>query len=174
MEICWFLASDEYSLGFLREEKGWQIVSRKKDLYHGDWMNNFNFYRKEKFLSGLDLPNPWDFSFSSLIPENLIIGIDPKDSKNILAGTFYGWIMLLGGYLLEISYGRGKLVITTLSFRDFLVSFNCLALEQNYTRVKLKIKVRPKAFYLGLTYGRKEDMLFPFILYQYNFHFFSI
>lgn len=113
------LASDEYSLGFLKEEKGWQIVSRKKDPYHGDWMNNFNFHRKEKFLSELNLPNPWDFSFSTLIPESLIINIDPKDSKSILAGTFYGWIMLLGGYILEIPYGNGKIIITTISFKDF-------------------------------------------------------
>ncbi len=113
------LVSDEYSLGFLKEEKNWQIVSRKKDMYHGDWINNFNFNRRRSFFSELPLPNPWDFSFYYLIPEKLIIGINSKDSENILAGAIYGWISLLGGYLLEIPYENGKILITTLSFRDF-------------------------------------------------------
>ncbi len=113
------LASDEYALGFLKEEKNWQIVSRKKDIYNGDWINNFNFHRKKKFFSELPLPNPWDFSFSHLIPEKLIVGIEPRDSENILAGSIYGWILLLGGYLLEIPYENGKIFITTLSFKDF-------------------------------------------------------
>lgn len=113
------LASDEFSLGFLKEEKGWQIVSRKKDLYHGDWINNFNFHRKKSFFSKVILPNPWDFSFFSLISDNLIINIDPRDSESILAGTFYGWVMLLGGYLIEIPYENGKIMISTLSFKDF-------------------------------------------------------
>ncbi|MCX7846259.1 MAG: hypothetical protein N2312_06565 [Dictyoglomaceae bacterium] len=113
------LATNEHALEFLKEEKNWQIISRKKDMYHGDWINNFNFHRKVKFLLDLSLPNPWDFSFLHLIPENLIIGIEEKDAEKILAGTFYGWILNLGGYLLEVPYEKGKIIITTLNFKNF-------------------------------------------------------
>lgn len=113
------LSKDEYSLGFLKDEKKWQIVSKKKDFYHGDWINNFNFHRKKSIFLELPLSSPWDFAFYNLIPEKLIVNVNSEYAENILAGTIYGWVFALGGYLLEVPFENGKIILSTLSFRDF-------------------------------------------------------
>jgi len=79
--------------------------------WQGNWIGAFYYYHPSlrKFLT----PSLGGMELASVLRDKVILG----DGK-ILIGKYIGWNLAKCAYLIEISYGKGKLILTTLKLEN--------------------------------------------------------
>ena len=96
----------------------WQnvrIVERSGTLWRGDWASSFSWLRREGPFSGLPGGPLIDARFDRVIPHLVINGLNRLDFQaRVHAGMVVGWIHKPAGLIVERSYGRGRIVVSTL------------------------------------------------------------
>ncbi|HDG61662.1 MAG TPA: hypothetical protein ENG15_01510 [Thermotoga sp.] len=80
--------------------------------WSGDWIGAFYYYHP----SLIDLLSPYlgGMELSDLLGDKIIISEEGK----ILIGKYIGWNMAKCGYLVEIKFGKGRLLLATLKLED--------------------------------------------------------
>jgi hypothetical protein len=114
------LAADGGAMPFA---KPFNIVPRAGSDLTGDWVSNFNWV-----LSSSPLWEPLSpvidgsilgWEAASVTPDFVIAGLRPEDSKDVLAGVFYGWLNSNRAYLVEQNEGPGRMFLTTFRFQGY-------------------------------------------------------
>lgn len=93
-----------------------KIEPRSKDDFSGNWISNFAWVRKDApTFKKIGFGTLSGFETEASTPESVVIGIPPGEFKDVLAGEFYGWIHSSVGTLVQVRYGKGRLLICTYS-----------------------------------------------------------
>jgi hypothetical protein len=101
----------------------WQAVrvnERRGTLWGGDWASSFAWMRRSGQFRRLPSGPLLDETFDRVIPEHVISGCNLLDFQaRVFAGLVVGWIHKPVALGVERSYGRGRMVASTLRlFRD--------------------------------------------------------
>jgi hypothetical protein len=101
----------------------WQAVKvneRRNTLWAGDWASSFAWMRRSGQFRRLPSGPLLDETFDRVIPEHVISGCNLLDFQaRVFAGLVVGWIHKPVALGVERSYGRGRMVASTLRlFRD--------------------------------------------------------
>jgi hypothetical protein len=101
----------------------WQNVrvnERRNTLWAGDWASSFAWMRRSGQFRRLPSGPLLDETFDRVIPEHVISGCNLLDFQaRVFAGLVVGWIHKPVALGVERSYGRGRMVASTLRlFRD--------------------------------------------------------
>jgi hypothetical protein len=101
----------------------WQNVrvnERRNTLWAGDWASSFAWMRRSGQFRSLPSGPLLDETFDRVIPEHVISGCNLLDFQaRVFAGLVVGWIHKPVALGVERSYGRGRMVASTLRlFRD--------------------------------------------------------
>jgi hypothetical protein len=97
------------------------IAQRQGRSWQGDWASNFNWLRQEKLFGAIPSGGLVDFAFADLIPECVIVGLQPSDfNADVHAGLFVGWLHHVVGLVAERRVGAGRLLISTFLLRERL------------------------------------------------------
>ncbi len=114
------LAADAGAMPFA---KPFSIVPRAGSDLTGDWVSNFNWVLSSspvwKPLSPVIDGSILGWEAASVTPGFVIAGLRAEDSKNVLAGVFYGWLNSNRAYLVEQSEGPGRMFLTTFRFQGY-------------------------------------------------------
>ncbi|MGC2400088.1 MAG: hypothetical protein WA510_09915, partial [Acidobacteriaceae bacterium] len=114
------LAADAGAMPFA---KPFSIVPRAGSDLTGDWVSNFNWVFSSspvwKPLSPVIDGSILGWEAASVTPGFVIAGLRAEDSKNVLAGVFYGWLNSNRAYLVEQSEGPGRMFLTTFRFQGY-------------------------------------------------------
>ena len=93
-----------------------KVVPRSEDSYDGNWISNFAWVRRDSPpFKKIGFSTLSGFETEGSIPEAVVTGIQPGEFKDVLAGEFYGWIHSNVGTLVQARYGKGRLLICTIS-----------------------------------------------------------
>jgi hypothetical protein len=101
----------------------WQAVkvqAREETLWAGDWASSFAWMRRAGHFRRLPSGPLLDETFDRVLPEHVISGCNLLDFQaRVFAGLVVGWIHKPVALGVERSYGRGRIVASTLRlFRD--------------------------------------------------------
>lgn len=98
------------------EDKAIFNFEELKDGESWDRTATFNFMNTEIFPDiSLNKISGWEMA--DLYASSVISNLDDINYDRIIAGMFSGWIGEFGSSILELSMGKGKLIITTLKFK---------------------------------------------------------
>lgn len=93
---------------------GLEIAPRQGRRWQGDWASNFNWIQHKDMFSALPTNHMLDFCFADLIPENVILGIPPRDfGADVYAGIFVGWVHHVAALVARRRLGEGLLMVST-------------------------------------------------------------
>lgn len=56
---------------------GYQLVTRHRSIWRGDWVGNFSWLRRDGCFSHLPGGPMFDLSFTDVVPEQLMVGLRP-------------------------------------------------------------------------------------------------
>ena len=101
----------------------WQnvrVANRDGTIWRGDWASSFSWLRRSGQFAAFPSGPLMDETFDRVIPTHLISGCNLLDFQaRVFAGLVVGWIHKPVALGVERSYGRGRLVTSTLRlFRD--------------------------------------------------------
>jgi len=95
---------------------GLEIVPRAGSIYEGNWISDFLWVRKaQPPFSAVGFDTMPGFETQALTIPAVVQGIAAKDFGDVLAGMFFGWIHSNVGVLVQAKYGKGTLLICTMS-----------------------------------------------------------
>ena len=95
------------------------IAQRKGRSWQGDWASNFNWIRQDRMFGAIPTGGTVDFAFADLIPDQVIVGLSPRDfTADVHAGLFVGWLHHTVGLIAERHFGSGRLLISTFHLSD--------------------------------------------------------
>ena len=96
----------------------WQnvrVTERKGTLWRGDWASSFSWLRREGPFGELPGGPLMDFAYDGVVPTLVINGLNRLDFQaRVHAGIVVGWIHKPAGLVVEKSYGKGRIVVSTL------------------------------------------------------------
>jgi hypothetical protein len=97
-------------------KEGLRIVDRGESRTWGSWCNSLIWFRTTSpAFSGVPIPKTMDFSFENIIPNCIIMDVDPKHWENdVLSGIFVGWVHSNAAVLVQLRCGCGRILLTTL------------------------------------------------------------
>jgi hypothetical protein len=91
-----------------------QVVPRAGTPWQGDWATSFAWVKKQGPLAHLPGGPLLEMAWAPLMPDAVIAGLPPWVQRNhSWAGLAVGWVQRAVSLLLALSYGRGRLVVTT-------------------------------------------------------------
>lgn len=149
-ELRWYVQEGGRAL-WLAEVPGAQqtylgslgIARRHGRSWQGDWASNFNWLRQDHMFGDIPSGSTVDFAFVDLIPEQVIVGLSPRDfAADVHAGLFVGWLHHTVALVAERRFGSGRLLISTFRLTERLPG-NPVA--QIMLRDMLRYLVRPVA-----------------------------
>ena len=89
----------------------------------GDWVSNFNWVLSSSPLWVPLAPvieqSILGWEAAAVTPDFVIDGLRAEDSRNVLAGVFYGWLNSNRAYLADVHQGSGRMLITTFRFHQY-------------------------------------------------------
>lgn len=98
----------------LRELPALKLQARRGTPRDGNWMTNFNWYRKSSPLfAGAPGNGLLGWEASHATPELVLVDLPASAAADVLAGMFIGWIYLPGAYALQARVGSGAVLIST-------------------------------------------------------------
>jgi hypothetical protein len=115
------LPEDEMSLyPFFPHWQAVKVQARKGTLWAGDWASSFAWMRRSGHFARFPSGPLLDETMDRVLPEHVISGCNLLDFQaRVFAGLVVGWIHKPVALGVERSYGRGRLVASTLRlFRD--------------------------------------------------------
>jgi len=89
------------------------VQRRAGSMWEGDWAQGMGWLRPA-LTEGLPLRPRMDFSFSGLTPEEVVLGYAPADNRDVLAGSYAGWVRSTVATVGAFSHGSGAGMICTL------------------------------------------------------------
>ncbi len=96
----------------------WQDVkvqSRDDTVWRGDWVSSFAWLRRGGEFAKLPGGPLMDAAFDRVIPETVISGCNLLDFQaRVHAGLVVGWIHKPVALIVERSYGKGRLLVSTI------------------------------------------------------------
>jgi hypothetical protein len=97
------------------------IAQRKGRSWQGDWASNFNWIRQDRLFGDIPSGGTVDFAFADLIPDQVIVGLKPRDyAANVHSGLFVGWVHHAVALVVERHFGSGRLLISTYHLAEHL------------------------------------------------------
>lgn len=106
---------------------GW-VAAREGTPWQGDWATSFSWLNRSGPFAGLPGAPLLAMPYAELMPEAVIAGIPAWAlRRRSWAGLALGWMHKLTSLLIDIPYGRGRLVATTFTLKAPLVAENVLA-----------------------------------------------
>ena len=98
----------------LPESFPYKIISRESDWLDGNWASALNWYDpNHPVFQNINFGNSFGFEAYEILPQNVISEIPQEQFESVSAGIFIAWIYLNSGYIIEMNYGKGKLLLTT-------------------------------------------------------------
>jgi len=95
---------------------GIEVVPRAGGDYEGNWISNFLWLRSNQPpFQPLGFDPIVGFEAQAINIPAVVRGIAAKDFRDVLAGMFYGWIHSNVGVLVQAKYGKGTLLVCTMS-----------------------------------------------------------
>jgi hypothetical protein len=99
------------------------IAQRKGRSWQGDWASNFNWIRQDRIFKHIPTGGTVDFAFADLIPDQVIVGLSPRDfAADVHAGLFVGWLHHTVALVAERHFGSGRLLISTFHLSEYIQS----------------------------------------------------
>jgi len=94
---------------------GVAIAPRRGSDWQGDWASSLSWICKDRLFSALPTAGEVDFLFADLTPEQVIVGLSPRDfAVDVHAGLTVGWLHKTVGLIAERRVGQtGRLLIST-------------------------------------------------------------
>jgi len=94
---------------------GISIVPRRGSDWQGDWASSLSWICKDRLFSALPTAGEVDFLFADLTPEQVIVGLHPRDfAVDVHAGLTVGWLHKTVGLIAERRVGQtGRVLIST-------------------------------------------------------------
>lgn len=92
----------------------YKIVSRESDWLDGNWASALNWYNPgHTVFQNLNFGKSFGFEAYEVLPHYVINNIPAEEFEAVNAGLFIGWVHLNSAYMLELKYGKGKILLTT-------------------------------------------------------------
>jgi hypothetical protein len=96
-----------------------RIAQRAHRPWQGDWASTFSWIRQDKIFQDIPTGHLVDFAFADLTPDNVIVGLSPRDfAADVHAGMFVGWIHDTVALVAEQRIGNGRLLVSTFRLRQ--------------------------------------------------------
>lgn len=93
---------------------GYGLADRHRTLWRGDWLGNFSWLRRDGAFGGIPggpMLDPWLWRTA---PRQVITGLRPWEfAARVHAGVVVGWLHKPAAFVVEKTFGRGRLVIST-------------------------------------------------------------
>ena len=103
--------------GDLIAEKG--LINFKTFSTEEDWDNASSYqYVDKNFFSTNFINKISCWEFADIYPEYYIENLDDLNWERIMLGRFYGWIGNVTAGIMELSYGKGRLIVSTVKTLD--------------------------------------------------------
>jgi hypothetical protein len=96
----------------LPDDLGLKVQRRKGTLYEGDWAQGMGWLRSS-LGAGLAVGPRVDLVFLGLTPRLVLVGYDPADREDVLAGCYAGWIHATAATVGTFSRGHGAGLLST-------------------------------------------------------------
>jgi hypothetical protein len=126
----------------------WQNVrvqSRTGSLWAGDWVSSFSWLRRRGEFAGLPGGPLIDATFDRVIPELVISGCNLLDFQaRVHAGLVVGWIHKPVALVVERSYGKGRLVVSTFRLTGTAVDPTATMLLDALIRTATRVAPSPQ------------------------------
>ncbi len=94
-----------------------RVQERRGSRWHGDWAQGMGWLRP-RLAGGLALGPRLDSAFLDLAPEHVLLGYEPAQAADVLAGLYVGWIHATAATVARARAGAGALVLCTLPLLD--------------------------------------------------------
>jgi len=96
-----------------------KLKSRNTEWLDGNWASNLNWIvDKLPPFNKINFGNNLGFESADAIPDFVIADIPAENFEDVLAGMYVGWIHKSSGYFVQMSVGKGKLIITSFKLKD--------------------------------------------------------
>ena len=97
----------------------YKIISRESDWLDGNWASALNWYdTKHPVFQNLNFGKSFGFEAYEVLPKYVISKIPKEQFDSVPAGIFIAWVYLNSGYIIEMNYGKGKILLTTLNLSN--------------------------------------------------------
>ncbi len=104
------------------------VAPREGTSWQGDWATSFAWVRKQGPLAALPGSPILEMEWAPIMPDSVMIAPQPwLIREHSWAGLAVGWVHKVASLLLELPYGRGKVVITTFKLNADTVASNAVA-----------------------------------------------
>jgi len=98
----------------LPESFPYKIISRESDWLDGNWASALNWYDPDHPLfQNINFGKSFGFEAYEILPQYVISEIPQEQFDSVPAGIFIAWVYLNSGYIIEMNYGKGKILLTT-------------------------------------------------------------
>lgn len=112
--LCFADSSDS-----LPESFPYKIISRESDWLDGNWASALNWYDpNHPLFQNMNFGKSFGFEAYEVLPNYVISEIPQEQFTSVPAGIFVAWVYLNSGYMMEMNYGKGKILLTTLNFSN--------------------------------------------------------
>ena len=103
----------------LSETFPYKIISRESDWLDGNWASALNWYDpNHPVFQNINFGKSFGFEAYEVLPKYVISEIPQEQFESVPAGIFIAWVYLNSGYIIEMNYGKGKLLLTTLDLSN--------------------------------------------------------
>jgi hypothetical protein len=90
------------------------IAQRQGRSWQGDWVSSMSWIRQDRMFKDIPTGGVVDFAFADLTPEQVIVGLSPRDfAADVHAGLFVGWLHHMVALVAERRIGNGRLLVST-------------------------------------------------------------
>jgi hypothetical protein len=89
---------------------------RRGNIWRGDWITNFSWLARTGVFAKVPGGPLFDLSFDRVAPDYVLwASVRPWEYEAglMLAGVVVGWVHKPVGFIIERSFGKGKLVMST-------------------------------------------------------------
>ncbi|MCZ7602108.1 MAG: hypothetical protein M5R37_04535 [Melioribacteraceae bacterium] len=103
----------------LPETFPYKIISRESDWLDGNWASALNWYDPDHpVFHNINFGKSFGFDAYEVLPNYVISEIPQEQFDSVPAGIFIAWIYLNSGYMIEMNYGKGKILLTTFNLSN--------------------------------------------------------
>jgi len=103
----------------LPESFPYKIISRESDWLDGNWASALNWYNpNHPLFQNINFGKSFGFEAFEVLPQYVISEIPHEQFDSVPAGIFIAWVYINSGYVMEMNYGKGKILLTTLNLSN--------------------------------------------------------
>ena len=103
----------------LPESFPYKIISRESDWLDGNWASALNWYDPDHpVFQNINFGKSFGFEAVEVLPQYVISEIPNEQFDSVPAGIFIAWVYINSSYVMEMNYGKGKMLLTTLDLSN--------------------------------------------------------